>query len=34
VTESVVRAGGRIVWRHGEAGDVEIVLTHRPTYGD
>jgi 8-oxo-dGTP diphosphatase len=34
VTESVVRAGGGIVWRHGESGDVEIVLVHRPSYDD
>ena len=26
VTESVVRAGGGIVWRHGQGGGVEIVL--------
>jgi hypothetical protein len=34
VTESVVRAGGGIVWRRGEAGGVEIVLIHRPAYDD
>ena len=34
MTESVVRAGGGIVWRHGEGGVVEIVLVHRPTYDD
>jgi hypothetical protein len=33
-TESVVRAGGGIVWRHGEGGGVEIVLVHRPAYDD
>jgi 8-oxo-dGTP diphosphatase len=34
VTEAVVRAGGGIVWRHGEGGGVEIVLVHRPVYDD
>jgi 8-oxo-dGTP diphosphatase len=34
VTESVVRAGGGIVWRYGEGGGVEIVLVHRPVYDD
>jgi 8-oxo-dGTP diphosphatase len=34
VTESVVRAGGGIVWRRGEGGEVEIVLVHRPAYDD
>jgi 8-oxo-dGTP diphosphatase len=34
VTESVVRAGGGIVWRYGGGGDVEIVLVHRPAYDD
>jgi 8-oxo-dGTP pyrophosphatase MutT (NUDIX family) len=34
VTETVVRAGGGIVWRHGEGGTVEIVLVHRPAYDD
>jgi hypothetical protein len=34
VTESVVRAGGGIVWRRGEGGRVEIVLVHRPAYDD
>ena len=34
MTEAVVRAGGGIVWRHGEDGGVEIVLVHRPTYDD
>jgi 8-oxo-dGTP diphosphatase len=34
VTESVVRAGGGIVWRRGEGGTVEIVLVHRPVYND
>ena len=34
VTESVVRAGGGIVWRRGEGGGVEIVLIHRPAYDD
>ena len=34
MTESVVRAGGGIVWRRGEGGAVEIVLVHRPTYDD
>jgi hypothetical protein len=34
VTESVVRAGGGIVWRRGEGGGVEIVLVHRPGYDD
>jgi 8-oxo-dGTP pyrophosphatase MutT (NUDIX family) len=34
VTESVVRAGGGIVWRRGQDGPVEIVLIHRPTYDD
>jgi 8-oxo-dGTP diphosphatase len=34
VTESVVRAGGGIVWRRGEGGGVEIVLVHRLGYDD
>jgi 8-oxo-dGTP diphosphatase len=34
VTESVVRAGGGIVWRRGAGGGVEIVLVHRPVYDD
>jgi 8-oxo-dGTP pyrophosphatase MutT (NUDIX family) len=34
VTESVVRAGGGIVWRRGEGGGVEIVLVHRAAYND
>jgi hypothetical protein len=34
VTESVVRAGGGIVWRHGEGGGVEIVLVQRLGYDD
>jgi 8-oxo-dGTP pyrophosphatase MutT (NUDIX family) len=34
LTESVVRAGGGIVWRHGEGGAVEIVLVHRLGYDD
>jgi 8-oxo-dGTP diphosphatase len=34
VTESVVRAGGGIVWRHGRGGGVEIVLVHRLGYDD
>jgi 8-oxo-dGTP diphosphatase len=34
VTESVVRAGGGIVWRRGEDGAVEIVLVHRAVYDD
>ena len=34
MTESVVRAGGGIVWRRGQGGEVEIVLVHRPAYDD
>jgi 8-oxo-dGTP pyrophosphatase MutT (NUDIX family) len=34
VTESVVRAGGGIVWRDGEGGGVEFVLVHRLGYDD
>ena len=34
MTESVVRAGGGIVWRRGQGGGVEIVLVHRPAYDD
>jgi hypothetical protein len=34
VTESVVRAGGGIVWRYGGGGGVEIVLVHRLGYDD
>ena len=34
MTESIVRAGGGIVWRHGEGDEVEIVLVHRPASGD
>ena len=33
-SEPVVRAGGGIVWRHGEGGAVEVVLIHRPAYDD
>ncbi|HEX5882675.1 MAG TPA: NUDIX hydrolase, partial [Actinomycetota bacterium] len=34
MTETVVRAGGGIVWRRGQGGVVEIVLIHRPAYDD
>ena len=34
MTETVVRAGGGIVWRRGQGGRVEIVLVHRPAYDD
>jgi 8-oxo-dGTP pyrophosphatase MutT (NUDIX family) len=34
VTETIVLAGGGIVWRHGEGGGLEIVLVHRPAYDD
>src|SRR5512132_1978901 len=34
VTETVVRAGGGIVWRRGQGCEVEIVLVHRPTDDD
>ena len=34
MTESVVRAGGGIVWRRGRGGGVEIVLVHRSGYDD
>jgi 8-oxo-dGTP pyrophosphatase MutT (NUDIX family) len=34
VTQSVVLAGGGIVWRRGAGGAVEIVLVHRPVYDD
>jgi 8-oxo-dGTP diphosphatase len=33
VTETVL-AGGGIVWRHDEGGELEIVLVHRPAYDD
>ena len=32
--EKIVRAGGGLVWRRTGSGDVEIVLVHRPAYGD
>jgi 8-oxo-dGTP diphosphatase len=34
VTETIVLAGGGIVWRQGEGGGVEIVLVHRLGYDD
>jgi 8-oxo-dGTP pyrophosphatase MutT (NUDIX family) len=34
MTETIVRAAGGIVWRHGDGGAVEIVLVHRPAYDD
>jgi 8-oxo-dGTP diphosphatase len=34
VTETVVRAGGGIIWRRGQGGGVEIVLVHRAAYDD
>jgi 8-oxo-dGTP pyrophosphatase MutT (NUDIX family) len=34
VTETIVLAGGGIVWRRGEGGGLEIVLVHRPAYDD
>jgi 8-oxo-dGTP diphosphatase len=34
VTETVVLAGGGVVWRRGEGGGVEIVLVHRLGYDD
>jgi 8-oxo-dGTP diphosphatase len=34
VTETVVLAGGGIVWRQNEGGGLEIVLVHRPAYDD
>ncbi|HEU4896195.1 MAG TPA: NUDIX hydrolase [Actinomycetota bacterium] len=33
MTETVL-AGGGIVWRHDEGGELEIVLVHRPAYDD
>lgn len=30
----VVRAGGGLVWRLGGAGEVEVLLVHRPRYDD
>ena len=32
--DPVVQAGGGVVWRQGERGQVEVVLVHRPRYGD
>ena len=34
MTESVVRAGGGIVWRRGRGGGVEIVLVRRSGYDE
>jgi 8-oxo-dGTP pyrophosphatase MutT (NUDIX family) len=34
VAESPVRAAGGVVWRKPVDGDVEILLVHRPKYGD
>jgi len=34
MSEPIVRAGGGIVWRHGQGGAVEIVLVHRPVHDD
>jgi 8-oxo-dGTP diphosphatase len=31
---NVVRAGGGLVWRRGSGDSVEIVVVHRPKYGD
>jgi len=30
----VVRAAGGVVWRRGRAGDLEVLLVHRPRYDD
>jgi len=30
----LVRAGGGVVWRHGNGGEVEVLLVHRPRYDD
>jgi 8-oxo-dGTP diphosphatase len=32
--EEIVRAGGGLVWRRADSGDVEVVLVHRPAYDD
>jgi 8-oxo-dGTP pyrophosphatase MutT (NUDIX family) len=32
--DGIVRAGGGLVWRRNDAGDVEVVLVHRPAYDD
>jgi 8-oxo-dGTP pyrophosphatase MutT (NUDIX family) len=34
MSKPFARAGGGIVWRHGQGGAVEIVLVHRPRYDD
>jgi 8-oxo-dGTP diphosphatase len=30
----IVRAGGGLVWRRTDSGDVDVVLVHRPAYDD
>jgi 8-oxo-dGTP pyrophosphatase MutT (NUDIX family) len=32
--ETIVRAGGGLVWRRTGSGDFEVVLVHRPAYDD
>jgi 8-oxo-dGTP pyrophosphatase MutT (NUDIX family) len=34
VTEEVVEAAGGVVWRRSRAGEVEVLLVHRPRYDD
>jgi 8-oxo-dGTP pyrophosphatase MutT (NUDIX family) len=30
----VIEAAGGVVWRHGPEGGVEVLIVHRPRYGD
>ena len=34
VTETVVEAAGGVVWRRSPAGELEVLLVHRPRYDD
>ena len=34
VTATVVEAAGGVVWRRSPAGEVEVLLVHRPRYDD
>ena len=34
VTAAVVEAAGGVVWRRSSAGDLEVLLVHRPRYDD
>jgi len=34
MSDAPVRAAGGVVWRHGQEGQLEVLLVHRPRYDD